>query len=429
MSPRRSVISIRAALASAFLALAALTAGCAGGPGHAGIPSRGVTTADRVRGTADGYVTGETVAVLLPQSGRFSNAAEAVRSGIVAAQRAEAPSKRPSLRFYDSSDPEAVPALVRRAAADGAKLVIGPLQKQAVDQLAASGALPVPTLALNAASGAHMPPANLYQFALSPEDEAAEVANRAWANGYRRALMLYPEGPWGNRIAGGFRQQWAALGGRIVAGQIYDPNASDASESIKRLLGLPGADSGQGADADFIFLVATAQKAREIWPQIRSIAGSRVPPVYCTSHIYSTRLDAQGVQELAGLYFVDIPWLIAPARGDALSLQNLERDLPQVHGDYIRLYAMGIDAYRIAPRLGWMSEHPKEAIGGETGTLRLDSLRRVRRELPLARMEATGPVLASGGIPPLSTDRIAGKDGHAKPLLAVRPVRVAATTP
>jgi hypothetical protein len=214
--------------------------------------------------------------------------------------------------------------------------------------------------------------------------------------------MLYPEGPWGSRLARGFRQQWTTLGGRVAADQAYDPAANDFSESIERLLGAEGTDSGQGPAADFIFLVATAQKAGEIWPQIRAAAGPNVPPVFCTSHIHSTQFNVQGNPDLAGLYFVDIPWLIAPNPGDPLSIQSVGRDLPQMRSDYIRLYAMGIDAYRIAPRLVWMSSHPNAVLHGETGTLRLDSLRRVRRELPLARMEAGGPVLAAAGHAPSS---------------------------
>ena len=192
MPSRKAAISVRAGLTFAFLLLVVVAAGCAVAPGHRGVQPSSRSHMDAGRGEPRGYVSGETVAVLLPESGRFSAAAEAVRAGILAAQRADDPSKRPVLRFYDTSNDQSAPALVRRAAAEGAQLVIGPLQKQAVDQLAASPSLPAPTLALNVATGGQMPPPDLYQFALSPEDEAAEVANRAWAKGYRGALMLYP---------------------------------------------------------------------------------------------------------------------------------------------------------------------------------------------------------------------------------------------
>ncbi|MEA3278838.1 MAG: penicillin-binding protein activator [Pseudomonadota bacterium] len=344
---------------------------------------------DRDLSRAGGYRGGETVAVLLPETGRFASAARTLREGILAAQRADEQGRRPNLRFYDSADDQSAPALVRKAAAEGASLVIGPLQKQAVNQLASGPALPVPTLALNRVSSDRTPPANLYQFSLAPEDEAAEVASKAWAEGYRTAMVLYPEGNWGSRINRGFRQKWGALGGRIAASQIYDPNKVDFSQSVAALMGTSADTAGEGVertDADFVFLVATSQIARGIWPQIRDQAGSDLP-VLSTSHIYKGRFDVKGDLDLVGLYFVDIPWLVTPESSDAASRGSSDEALP-------RLYAMGVDAYRMAPLLDWMAERPGAAVQGMTGRLSLDSSRRVRRQLSLARMGAGGPVLA-----------------------------------
>jgi outer membrane PBP1 activator LpoA protein len=418
MSSPTALLSRRAILNAAPLLLAATLAGCAGGPGRPG-PGPGVTS----RGAPPaGYMPGERVAVLLPQTGRFAAAAGAVRAGMLAAEQAQDPGQRPALRFFDSSDDQNAAALVRQAAAQGARLVIGPLQKQAVDQLAAAPSLPVTTLALNVASGTHLPPPQLYQFALSPEDEAAAVANDAWAKGYRRVLMLYPDGPWGGRLARAFREKWAKLGGRIVDGEVYDPTADNFSQPIQRLLSMDGVRQGQRPGEQFIFLVATAPKAREIWPQIQQAAGSYVPPVFCTSHIHSSQFDPQGDQDLAGLYFVDIPWLIAPSPDEPVLRRNLERKLSQVRGSYARLYAMGVDAYRLAPRLAYMARHPSATLKGETGTLRLDPLRRVRRDLPLARMTPSGPVLVSGKTTP---DGVSSHESTAR----ARPPHLAAATP
>jgi outer membrane PBP1 activator LpoA protein len=395
MCPRRARLALRGIAAATPLLLAATLQGCAGGPTGPGVPPG---TAPTTRATEHpGYAPGEKVAVLLPQSGRFAAAADALRAGILAAEQAQDPRERPALRFFDSSNPLQAAELVRQAAAEGARLVIGPLQKQAVDQLAATPSLPVTTLALNVASGAQHPPNALYQFALSPEDEAVAVANHAWGKGYRQVSMLYPEGPWGSRMSRAFREQWVRLGGQILDSELYDPAASDYAQPIDRLLSASGAGKGQPIGEQFIFLVATAQTARAIWPQIQQAAGSYLPPVFCTSHINSSQFDPQGDLNLAGLYFVDIPWLIAPSPDEPVSRRDLTNS--QVPGDYVRLYAMGLDAYRLAPRLAYMASHPSAVMKGETGTLRLDALRRVRRELPLARMTATGPVLADFGAP------------------------------
>ncbi|NIP86171.1 MAG: hypothetical protein GTO03_11630, partial [Planctomycetales bacterium] len=48
----------------------------------------------------------------------------------------------------------------------------------------------VATLTLNMAGPEHTAPPNLFQYALAPEDEAAQVARRAIADGQTRALAL-----------------------------------------------------------------------------------------------------------------------------------------------------------------------------------------------------------------------------------------------
>ena len=81
------------------------------------------------------YRSQEQIAVLLPLSGRYAAAARAVREGLLAAQAATPKQNRPQLRFYDTTDPEGVPNLLRRAAAAGAVQAIGPLRKASVQIL------------------------------------------------------------------------------------------------------------------------------------------------------------------------------------------------------------------------------------------------------------------------------------------------------
>jgi outer membrane PBP1 activator LpoA protein len=369
------MFQIKSSTATARFSIPSLLAIFAGAlSGCAGIPMGSDSQLNRAV-TGD-YHSGETLAVLLPRSGRYAGAAQIVRDGIVAAQEADPQGARPSLRFYDSESGSAK-ALVQRAAADGASLVIGPLQKPKVDELARSSELPIPVLALNQASGKRNPPRNLYQFSLSPEDEAAEVAAKAWDMGSRRALVLYPEGNWGNRISRAFRQSWKGLGGEVAGTQAYDPSAADYASSLTRL-------AKRGTSGDFLFLVATQRDARQIFPQIRGKMGTEIP-VYSTSHAYGGRFDPKGDRSLVGLNFVEIPWLVEPARGDAVSSKGL-------HGKLPRLYAMGVDAYRLGSRVQWISQNPQVRVAGKTGILSMDSQGRIHRQLTLARIGATGPV-------------------------------------
>jgi outer membrane PBP1 activator LpoA protein len=354
--------------------------------------------------TGDGYRGDEQVAVLLPQSGRYAGAAQALRDGILAAQGADPQGRRPRFRFYDSSDPASAPNLLLQAAANGATMAIGPLQKEAVTALVASGEVPIPTLALNRAATEAAPPTDLYQFALSPEDEAADAASKAWANGQRSALLLYPEGRWGDRMAFGFRQAWLALGGELIGSVIYDPGASDFSAPVAELF----ARGGEATSTRFLFLVATAGIARQIWPRVQEYGGGGLS-VYSTSHVYAGGGEADRITGLGGLYFVDIPWLLAPEPGDPLSRERLQSSLSGVDNRYIRLYAMGIDAYALTPRLDWMSQRPGAYLEGKTGRLTLDHKGRVRRELILAVHGGTGPV------------RLAQRASPATSVLSARP--------
>jgi hypothetical protein len=163
----------------------------------------------------------------------------------------------------------------------------------------------------------------------------------------------------------------------LAGTQVYSPSTSDYSESLTKL-------AERGSGADFLFLVATEGEARKIYPQIQGKMGKEIP-VYSTSHIYGGRFDPQADRALVGLNFVEIPWLVEPARGDAVSSKGLYGKLP-------RLYAMGVDAYRLGSRLQWLSEHSEARISGKTGILGMDSRGRIYRQLTLARIEAAGPV-------------------------------------
>jgi len=179
-----------------------------------------------------------------------------------------------------------------------------------------------------------------------------------------------------------FRQQWKAQGGTLVAARAFDPAAADLSGTVKKL-------SEQVAQADFVFLAASSKLARRAWVQIRSKLGTRTQ-VYATSHIYDGRFDPEDDKYLVGLNFVEIPWLVEPTPGDVVSSVGLSKQLP-------RLYAMGVDAYRLGSRLDWMSANSLAYVRGKTGTLRVDSQRRVQRQLTLARIDADGPVKLTPG--------------------------------
>lgn len=343
------------------------------------------------------------LAILLPKSGPYANAAKALRDGFMAAYYQQPPESRPRLVFYDSSDSADTWPLYRQAVDSGADMVIGPLNKEGVAQLARAGELEIPVLALNQVPPETTPPVTLYQFGLAPEDEARQVAERAWLDGHTRAVTFTPKGDWGERVLQAFRNRWERLGGTLSEQQRYDADANDFSDPIQALLNLDESRArrnrlqrlfGQNLefeprrreDADFIFLAASHLKARQIRPQFQFHHAADIP-IYATSSIYSGIPTPDEDQDLEGIKFPDIPWLLMNEGDSPLARDNLARILPDSQGTYRRLYAMGIDSFRLLPHLGRLQSSPRETIDGKTGNLYLDSIRQIHRQLVWAEMD------------------------------------------
>ncbi|MFZ9086870.1 MAG: penicillin-binding protein activator, partial [Steroidobacteraceae bacterium] len=200
------------------------------------------------------------IALLLPLSGRAASAGETVRNGFLDSFYAMPEADRPSIRVYDVAVSDA-PSAYLQAAADGAQVIVGPLTRREVTALADTTDGRVTTLALNFLPEERVTPANFYQFALSPEDEARAVARRVVADGLPNGVTLLPANDWGRRVQQAFNEELAALGGMVLDSEAYAPGTTDFSEIIPRLMKLRSAGRSGGKrvyrpreDAGFVFL-------------------------------------------------------------------------------------------------------------------------------------------------------------------------------
>jgi outer membrane PBP1 activator LpoA protein len=180
------------------------------------------------------------IALLLPLSGRLAPAAKAVRDGYLASYYAAKQSGEPNLQVtvIDTLMYENAAQAYQAATNDGANLVIGPLGKEAVSELGALAQRPVPVIALNRVD--ENLPGNqtaLIQLSLAPEDEASRIAELAFGQGNRRALIVRPAGVWGNKVDGALRQRWQELGGKVAATASYS-SQENYSGSIQTALNL-----------------------------------------------------------------------------------------------------------------------------------------------------------------------------------------------
>ena len=380
-------------------------------PGHPVSPDILTALSER---KAEDVAYPDRVALLLPLSGKFARAGEALRDGFLAAYYTRRPNQQQTIRIYDVGDDEkSASEVYRKAIEQGAEFVVGPLTKEGIQQLITVEDLSVPMLALNYLPEQDTLRSNLYQFGLSPEEEARQVAERTWLDGHVNAAVLVPAGPWGERIYDAFKTRWEMMGGRIVEKQTYEPVKTDFSQPIKMLLNIDDSQrryrrvsnilkrdikytSRRRQDIDFIFMAAYPRQARQIRPQLKFYHATDVP-VYATSHVYTGILNQERDRDMDGLVFGDMPWVLAESTAHRGIRAEIESQISDAGNALQRLYALGIDAFNIIGALHTLRTYPYERFDGETGSLSLATQLRVRRQLTWVKFRSGRPVAVEQG--------------------------------
>lgn len=353
----------------------------------------------------------DRIALLIPLSSPYEVAAKAVRDGILAMDAANTDPDKPKIMIYDiGDDPLQAPEYYRKAVHDGAQLVIGPLGREAVEQVVRKTDLSIPALLLSHIQDDSEPlPGHIFQFGLPPEQEARQVAERAYLDGHRQAVVLYAASDWGKRMLNAFVKHWQQLGGILLTSVPYNPNDSDHSRAIKQLLNISQSEarkrtlearlglklnfqSRRREDVDFVFLAADAKRGRLLKPQLNYHQALHIP-VYATSHIFTGKDDQVRDTDLDGVMFGDMPWMLV-GNGRISELRHaLQANWPYAHSQLDRLFALGMDSYAIIPHLNRISSENAIRFSGVTSGLSLGRDGRLHRQLVWARFRRGSPKL------------------------------------
>lgn len=322
-----------------------------------------------------------SIALLLPlDSPVYGNAAQAVQAGFIAAMTVDNVNNpnAPQVQTYPTGTPEQTRAAYAKAVADGATWVVGPLTRDEVSGLLA-GDVTIPTLALNQPENDIQPQQNLTLFGLSAENEARQIAQMVRDKGLQTAQVIVADSPLAKRVAKAFMEKWKALQGSVTieltVTKFNNPEAAKLAE-------LKAASIGNAAD--MIFLAANASQAKIVRPYLDAAT-----PTYGISHLYDGA--AKGLQnlDLVAVHFVDMPWMLEP---DSAEFANYRGAAAQFKSaDLQRLYALGLDAYRLLPRLQGQATG-KTVLEGATGKIIFGEAALIR-ELPLAQFRRDGVAL------------------------------------
>lgn len=271
------------------------------------------------------------------------------------------------LRVYAvGDDPGQIVASYRTALAGGARLVVGPLTRDGVTAIAGNP-VPVPTLALNVPTAGTPVPVNLYMLSLHAEGEAQQVAQLAFRDGWRKALVVSADSILMRRIHQAFADEFTRLGGAVVAEYAFTSDPQGLAR-IKEAAGLGVADTA--------FLALDFPRARLARPYLDPLA------IYATSHVNPGAAGPLAVYDLAGVRFLDMPWLLQPEHP---AVMIYPRALYQEAADHERLYALGIDAFRIAITL--LAGDASATLDGVTGEITLGPDHQFARSLTAVQFD------------------------------------------
>lgn len=350
-------------------------------PTPAGVPSVAIMPAE-VKPAPPPVLPTETpfphIALLLPvQSPVFGASADAVRRGFIAAINPR--NQAMPVRVYSNFDENSgVVAVYRQAIANGARAVVGPLTRNGVNALMAEQDIPVPTLALNIVEG--QPARQLYFFGMSMESEAREVAQLAMQQGLHQAIIITTRSQLSQRLQAAFEEEWSGNGAdRGILREIQfngDPSVFSDISNINDTM---------------VFLAADAAKARLVRPYLPNKL-----PIYATSQIFVGNDKTLTNYDLNGIRFVDMPWLLQP---DHPAVMVYPQASPPLATDLDRLYALGIDSYRLVQLL--LTDRVAYALplDGVTGQIGLSGHTFQRTALPAIFVQGHAQLLDAPDIP------------------------------
>lgn len=308
------------------------------------------------------------IALLLPlRSEALGRAADAVRAGFMAAMERDGKGFQVNVVETGDSPQEVLSAYV--SAQEQNDMVVGPLARSAVTVIASSPLVEKPTIALNHPElrGDPQLPPQMLVIGLSIEDEARQVAE--WAareNPSARALVISGNTSWQKRIASAIYAQLQRLG---LSARNYDFTPQNGYLQDAEMVALR--TRLQSEPAGVLFAALDPDQLRQL-----KIALSAPPlgeiPLYGTSSLNPGRSMYRAGAELDGVRLIDLPWLVQRDHPAVMVYpQPVPRDEARVSADLERVYALGIDAFRIAREIARQPQR-RFQLDGVTGQLTID---------------------------------------------------------
>jgi len=334
------------------------------------------------------------IILALPLSGPIAEAGKAIQDGFMASYY-NTPSKLGNdieIIFFDTNLNNIEDLYTQKEMQNA--LIIGPLDKKSLNRLTTLERLDTKTLALNYLDDNEANTINLFQFGLAPETETKQISQRLKNRGLNKIAVIAPESNWGFRLHDSFLNDLILEKGTLIESAFYSNQAS-LSQTVAKLLATDESKKRaqkirtiaktrfefqprRRKDIDAILMIARPNIAKQINPLFAYHYANSIP-IFSTSQVHSGNNDNN---DLEGIEFIEMPWMLSATIDIKKQINNI---IPESSQKYMRFYALGVDAFKLAPRLTLLKEVNDSKINGHTGILSMNSRGQINRDMEWAK--------------------------------------------
>jgi len=335
------------------------------------------------------------ITLALPLSGPIAEAGKAIQNGFMASYY-NTPSKLGNdieIDFFDTHLNN-IEDLYDSQDKTQSALIIGPLDKKSLNKLTKLERLNTNTLALNYLDNAEADIENLFQFGLAPEAETKQISQRLSNRKLNKVGVIAPESNWGFRLHDSFLNNLMLEKNTLIESVFYSDQAS-LSKTVAKLLATDESKKRaqkiraitktrfefqprRRKDIDAILMIARPNMAKQINPLFAYHYANSIP-IFSTSQVHSGNNDNN---DLEGIEFIEMPWMLSSTIDIKKQINNI---IPESSQKYMRFYALGVDAFNLAPRLTLLKEVNDSKINGQTGILSMNSIGQINRDMEWAK--------------------------------------------
>jgi len=330
----------------------------------------------------------QKIAAILPLSGDLKSAGVAARDGIIANYLSETESLRGELQFYDSESTNML-TIIEEIKNSGAATILGPLLKHHSENFAKhSREESIPTLLLNYLEDPSSKSDNQYSIGLSIEDEIDELVTHLKREAYDDVLIVSNNSSWAARSNSLFLEKWpvsitiasferasnmtTAIG--FAAGS---QDSIDRKTNLSRLL-KPQLEFLPRSRKDFDVIVVFVSKleSSSLEPILKFHYLDSIP-VYATSQSALNDLTFDSLSTTS----IEFPFIVQKTE----RIVNLKNKFGLTNRLSQELFALGLDAYKLARILPIVKATPQPTFPGYTGMLGLAEHNTFKRKFNLTK--------------------------------------------